>query len=71
MKFGNLLKKEIKRQGKTQKEIAKIVGISINDICGDKVYPQKKTIDKICKSLGIEIHFKIINKDDDFQWIEI
>lgn len=65
MNLGKLIKEEIKRQNRKQKEIAKIVGISNNamcQICLGNAFPHKKTLENICKSLNIEIEFSIKNK---------
>jgi transcriptional regulator with XRE-family HTH domain len=62
MNLGSIIKKEIKKQGKTQKKVAKIVGISDNamsQICINATFPHKDTLEKICKHLNIKINFFI------------
>jgi transcriptional regulator with XRE-family HTH domain len=62
MNLGELIKNEIKRQGKTQKGIAKIIGISNNamsQICIDATFPHKETLEKICKCLNVKIEYSI------------
>jgi transcriptional regulator with XRE-family HTH domain len=66
MNLGTVLKQEIKRQGKSQKYIAEIIGISRNAIsliCSNNTLPHKKTLEKILKYLNIELEFII--KDSD------
>lgn len=62
MELGTLIKKEIKKQGKTQKEIASIIGISNNamsQICINAAFPHKETLEKICKCLNVKVEFSI------------
>ncbi len=63
--LGSLIKDEIKNQRKTQKEVAKYVGISNNamsSICSGVTFPHKWTIEKICECLDIQIEFYIKRK---------
>ena len=65
MNLGTLIKKEIKRQGKTQKDIAKKIGISSNSmsqICINATFPHKETLEKICECLNVDIEFSIRHK---------
>lgn len=62
MNLGSSIKKEIKRQGKTQKEVAEFIGISNNamsQICINATFPHKETLEKICKCLNVKIEFSI------------
>ena len=62
MNLGTLIKEEIKRQSKTQKEVAEFVGISTNamsQICINATFPHKRTLEDICDYLDIEIEFSI------------
>jgi transcriptional regulator with XRE-family HTH domain len=63
--LGAVLKEEIKRQNKTQKQVAEIVGVSNNSlsqICIGATFPHKETLEKICECLNIEICFYVKNK---------
>ena len=63
MLLGSLIKTQLRRQGKSQKQVANAIGISTNamsQICRDAVMPSKKTIDKICKELSVLISIQLI-----------
>lgn len=63
--FGEELKKEIRAQGLTQREVARMIGISDNamsQICVGSAFPKKSTLLKICEVLKIEIIISIIKK---------
>lgn len=68
MNLGTIIKNEIKKQRKTQKEVAKIIGISDNAmslICLGSTMPHKETLDKICKCLNVTIGFYIVDSSKD------
>jgi len=63
MKIGELIKQEIKNSPYTQKQVAKMIGISetsMSQIVVGTYKPTQKNIDKICKALRIRIGFSVI-----------
>ena len=61
MNIGQQIKAIRKKQGYTQKDLAKELGISANAMCSiekGKALPSKETMEKICVLLRVE--FKLI-----------
>lgn len=74
MDLGTIIRKEIKRQGKTQKQVAEIIGISSNSmsqICNNATFPHKKTLVSICKCLNVEIAISMKRNEMKEQLTEI
>ena len=60
MTFGELLKKEIKKQRITQKYLANRIKISetaLSQIITDKYFPSQSTIDSLCFVLKVKLIF--------------
>lgn len=60
MTLGSLIKEEIRRQNRTQKDIALEMGISttaLSQIITDTYFPKKENLDKLCKILKVKLVF--------------
>lgn len=60
MSLGILIKSEIKKQNRTQKDIAFEIGLSetaLSQIITNTYFPSKSTIDKICSVLKVKLVF--------------
>ncbi len=65
MTLGSLFKKEFKKQGFSQKEIASMVGLSetaLSQIITGYYFPSQITLEKLCKVLKVKVVFTLVNE---------
>jgi transcriptional regulator with XRE-family HTH domain len=65
--FGDLIRAELKKQNRTQKDLADEVGISVTSmtfIVTGKYFPTPTHLENICKALKVELILTFESKTD-------